>query len=167
MKALQALSTSLMVMLLFTFDAHAAKDRKFPHGCRDVGYEYKDGLLVFKPVVEDGAQTLFLLHNKSHYKVHLQLVKLPHKPFAPKYENEIKGNQWGAFATDLPVMQFKCSYDTGYDTQQTDCAQLFEICQYTRAKFSQHNGGNYWVINSGTQRNAVYGSIHNGILLRW
>ena len=167
--------TCLTLLLLGAVISHstlAAKKtrvkRRFPHGCRDVGYEFKNQLLVLKPQSEEHPQTIYLIHNLSHGHLLLQLEKLPQHTFSPHYKNVVRPNQWGAFATDQSIMQFKCSKATRRSAgEQIDCGHVLELCQYTRAKFADNNMGNYWAVVSKTRRGAMNEAIAKGILLRW
>lgn len=142
--------------------------RKFPHGCRELGYEFKGPLLVLKPVSEETSQTLYLLHNSSHNKLVLELVHLPEQPFIPNFANEVHGDQWAALAMDRQIMQFRCQKMLGGGrTQSVSCENTVEACQYTRAKFASNNRGNYWVENSNSKIGVVRTAITKGILLRW
>lgn len=173
--------------------AAAKRQRRFPHGCRHMGYGYKDGLLILKPIPNDSIkpkktemaaneeeqkpqrkpekppevpiQTLYLIHNLSGNSIHLRTKKLPDVPFSPTHENTIRPNQWAALAVNQKELQFTCAMaGTG---EMMDCTNMFELCQYNRAKFAAHNQGTYWVIKSGSRGQAKYGSIRNGILLKW
>lgn len=174
----------------FTHTAFAAKkERRFPHGCREMGYGYKDRLLILKPVPNDSIkpktpqtapngeqqksaepvevpiQTLYLIHNLSGQSIYLKTKKLPDVPFSPTYENTIRPNQWAALAINQKELQFTCAAaGTG---EQIDCTNMFELCQYNHAKFASHNQGTYWVVQSASQGEAKWGSIRNGILLKW
>jgi len=169
--------------------AATKKQRRFPHGCRHMGYGYQDGLLILKPIPNDSikpkktetlankeqqkpikpeeipVQTLYLLHNLSSHSIYLRTKKLPDVPFSPTHENTVRPNQWAALAVNQKELQFTCAMaGTG---EKIDCTNMFELCQYNRAKFASHNQGTYWVIKSGSRGQAKYGSIRNGILLKW
>lgn len=172
--------------------AFAAKEqRRFPHGCRHIGYRYQDGLLILKPVPNDSTkpkklkmaaneqhlpekqkprkvpiQTLYLIHNLSGHSIYLKAKKLPDVPFSPTHENTIRPNQWAAFAVNQKELQFTCTM-AGTGGGQIDCTNTFELCQYNHAKFAQHNQGTYWVVKSASRSQAKWGSIRSGILLKW
>ena len=143
--------------------------RRFPRGCRHVGFEFKNDLLILKPLSEETPQTLYMFHNTSNSNIILKLVKQPHEVFSPNYENKIRPYQWAAFAMDKENMQFSCkkSYRNSTDDDTTDCGGVLEVCQYTRAKFGGSNKGNYWVVSSSPRYSTVRTSIQKGILLRW
>ena len=151
----------------FTNNALAAKKKKtkrrFPLGCRPIGYEFKDNLLILKPVSnKERIQTLYLIHNVSHQPVYMEIKKLDTQAFSPSYENTINPNSWGAFALNQEVLQLSCSTHGS----PLDCWDILELCQYNNAKFAEHNQGTYWIVKSGSRSHAVYGAIHNGILLK-
>lgn len=143
--------------------------RKFPHGCRSVGYSFVNRLLVLQPdETNPNPQTLYFIKNTSHHKILLTVEKLPNQIFLPSFNNEIRGNQWGAFATDEKVIRFRCILIPRNGQEETiDCADTLTLCQYNNVKFADNNHGNYWVVNSETLRNTIRTSINKGILLRW
>ena len=96
-----AAAATFIAVTTFTHDAFAAKkERRFPHGCREMGYGYKDGLLILKPVPNDSLkpktpqtaangeqqksaepvevpiQTHYLIHNLSGQSIYLKTKKL-------------------------------------------------------------------------------------------
>lgn len=159
---------SVFIFHSTAIDAKSKKSkRKFPHGCRALGYGFADKYLILRPQTEEGRQTLYLLHNKSYKPVKLILIKSSQQIHMPSYKNTIKGNQWAAFATDEHEMKFRCINPSNNQSTTLDCSKIFEACQYTRAKFDQGNMGNYWVVKSDPLRRTIYKSILYGILLRW
>lgn len=163
--------TVLIVSILLIFNSafiYAKEKRKFPRGCRPIGFDFKDQYLLLKSEAEEHPQTLYLLHNTSRYDIQLSLVNNNNLIKTPRFENTIKSKLWGAFATDEPEMKFSCHIKSKHhDDRMVDCSNIFEICQYNRAKFADNNMGNYWVVNSNTLRKTVYKAITYGILLRW
>lgn len=152
------------VILVSTLPAHAAAPKKFPNGCREVGFEFKDGKLILNPVSEEGEiQTVYLVHNNSDNAVKFESEKLPGQVFAPNYKHTIDSNLWSSFSLGDPRVQFVCKSDDA----TVNCNDVVEVCQYTRAKFASHNGGTYWIKKSETQSQAVRSIISNGVLLRW
>ena len=150
-----------------TVNLHAATKR-FPNGCKPVGFEYQDGMLVLMPVSEtDQIQTVYLIHNMSHDTVNFISKKMPNQVFAPKYKHSIRPASWSSFSTNEHKIQFICKQGGYSYGQQINCADVLEICQYPRAKFAPHNGGTYWIKKSESRRQAVRSVIRNGVLLRW
>ena len=167
---------AILLGLMASQDALAAKKkeskpRRFPNGCRELGAQIHAGQLTLTPThKEDIPQSLFFVHNLSSESILLK-VNADRKAsrYSPSYENIIRPNQWGAFAVDLPSIAFAC-YTTsrGIPDEQIDCAHRFDICQYNNVKFSDANGGNYWVVKSDDVRGAIrIVSREVGILLRW
>lgn len=147
-----------------------AAKRKFPHGCKPVGYQFTYGALELKPVSEtQKIQTVYLIHNISHRVVELEAQKLAHHPVSPGYVTELDGDLWTAFVQDEPIVKFTCKFVYGDDEKQTTaCNEVLELCQYPRAKFAGHNGGSYWVKQQGESlKQAIDSVIENGVLLRW
>lgn len=161
----------LMALIATSTHAIAARrnKRQFPHGCRKIGYSFRDQLLVLQPdETNTKPQTLYFIKNTSHRDIFLTIEKLPEQIFLPSFRNEIRANQWGAFATDERVMHFRCTTAPRHGEEETiDCADTLALCQYNNVKFADHNHGNYWVVNSDSLRNTIRTSIRKGILLRW
>ncbi len=144
----------------------AKPPRKYPHGCRELGYEFESSLLILKPVSEsEDIQTVYLVHNKAPHPVHFIAKRDPKDYTAPPFENVIRGGQWGAFAMNQAAVEFICS--TPDQAQTINCGDVLELCQYTRAKFGTAINGTYWIMPSSSQKEAVRRTIHDGVLLRW
>jgi len=148
------------------------KSRRFPNGCREIGAKIENGFLVLTPTHKelDQKQSIFFLRNLSHHSVLLKVNKDKRQSrYSPSYQNTIRPNRWGSFAIDLPDITFACyTASRGMADQQIDCAHLFDICQYNNVKFSDANGGNYWVVKSSSLRGAIHTISRDvGILLRW
>ena len=149
---------------------NAATKRKVPNGCRQVGVDFNNNLVLFKPVNKEKLQseepqTVYLIHNGSpEYSVTMKVEKLDSEPFSPTYKNTIKSTRWAALAVDQQLIQFSCSTAHG---ESINCGNVLEICQYNNAKFASHNMGTYWIVKNGSRRVAIQGSIRSGILLRW
>ncbi len=158
----------LLLSLFFAHNAYSAA-RKFPHGCRTVGFGFAHGLLVLQSTNEDGPQTLYLIHNTAHEPIMMQQDKKKSEIFKSAYKNIIEPDEWAVFATDKNDLRMRCSTTFNEEEgHQVSCADLLELCQYNRAKFGPSNGGNYWVVPSEpVQKTAVRKTIKNGILLRW
>jgi len=159
--------SSILLSLVLT-PIYAKQPRRFPHGCRALGSKFHHDLLVLENAAEEHPQTLYLVHNLSSGPITLKRKRLDSRDLAPIYKNTIKYDQWGAFATDKPMMYFACfSGDAKEYSYQINCRDVLEICQYTRAKFGEGNMGNYWSVKSNGQRAAMRDAIKQGILLRW
>ncbi|ACJ18429.1 hypothetical protein [Coxiella burnetii] len=139
-------------------------EQHFPSGCRMVGYEFKNNLLLLKPDSEtEEVSTLYLIHNISPDAISFAVEKLPTQSFSPSYKNTINPNHWAAFALNQPFLQLKCHANE----ISVNCENVINLCQYNRAKFAEHNQGTYWILKNGTRYQAIRGAIDNGILLRW
>lgn len=168
-----------IALLLFGLFHHSAilaarlkgPNQTFPYGCRMMGYSYADNLLTIKPAYDPAPapqQTMYLIHNKSNRAVQVKAKKSPGEAYKPDHDNVINANQWAAFAMDQDQVQFVCTAaGDRQDNNAINCEQVFEVCQYNHAKFSESTMGSYWVVKTDTLENAVYGAIHIGILLRW
>ena len=170
------LSSLLAFALVFSYNALAATNsaklkrppRKWPHGCREIGYDFQSNLLVLNPVSDtEKIQTVYLIHNKSPQDIHFMAERDPKDITALDYENVIKGEQWAAFALNLPTVSFRCVVDNETN-EQVDCAQTLELCQFNRAKFGTALYGTYWMIQSFAEKDTTYRELMRmGVLLRW
>ena len=165
---LLAISSIVCINFALSSSILAKQERRFPHGCRDVGSSFKGNLLILEPESEETPQTLFLVHNISGSPVMLKRKRVDSKDFGPNYKNVIRYNQWGIFVTDKPMLYFSCHSKPhdGY-SYQLDCRDVVELCQFTRAKFGDGNNGNYWAVKSNGRRAGMRDAIRQGILLRW
>lgn len=162
--------TSLVLLissLAFPLSSLARK-RLFPHGCRQKGFEFQDGLLLLNSEQADNTQTFFLIHNKTEYKVELKVDKSPNDKFTPSHQNTIRPYQWGAFAMSDPSVNFACYLSSSYHGHyRIDCANSVELCQYNNVKFASHNGGTFWVVSSKSLQSTIRHAIKIGIFLKW
>ena len=160
--------TVFLLGLTVSHDALAAKrkPRRFPNGCRQLGFQFEGRLLTLVPAREElpNPQTLYFLHNTSGRSIHIKAEKSTDQPFTPSYENYIGVNRWAAFAMDLKTVAFTCNTGRG---EVINCGDTLELCQYNNVKFSDSNGGNYWVVKSLPRYGAIHKAINIGILLRW
>jgi len=158
---------AIFISLIFISSSFALA-RKYPHGCKDVGYVFENRLLVLKPASENHPQTVYLIHNKLKKSVKLIFIKPIGQGYMPHFKNIIKANKWGSFATDQPQLKFLCQISLKKRGKRTiNCGSALELCQYIRAKFPGSHMGSYWAVRSDTQRNAKYTTIKQGVLLKW
>ncbi len=130
--------------LFINTDTNArARRSAFPRGCQASGYHFTDGKLVINPDNADPHQTLYLIHNKSDTRVHVEYQKDPNAFMSPTWEADLDRNRWAAFATDKSNIPFKCKRKSRYEETDTDCGEALALCQYPRAKFALANMGNY------------------------
>lgn len=163
-------SISLLIigsLLLATMDSNGAKKaKKFFPGCHQLGYTYDRGHLVLEPVqVEDYDQTLYFIHNNSSSQIKIQYYKSQATLHYPLWETSVRSDRWAAFATDKVGLQFQCL--SGYGNQVIDCSSVLQVCQFPRAKFAEHNRGNYWITSNRSKYSSRNAAIRKGILLRW
>jgi len=138
--------------------------RKFPHGCRELGFEFQSPLLLIKSNPKGQQQTLFLIHNITPTDIRLKDETAPR--FSPNYEKIIPANSWAAFAFDSDLVQFNCSAAVN-DENKFNCQHAVELCQYNNAKFPDQNFGTYWLEETGSRDETMEEAIQKGILLRW
>lgn len=154
---------SLITLIALPNMMLAKEARKYPHGCRQVGFDFSNGQLHLKIITPDGLpQTLYLIHNKSPYEIMLKNAQS--SKYIPNYEKKIPQDRWVAFGRDVNEITFACLTP---DRQFLDCNEVIELCNYNNVKFPYTNVGTYWITNPGSQQEAMHGSISKGILLRW
>jgi hypothetical protein len=158
--------TSILSGLIFALSSHAATKSPFPAGCRTVGHEFINHLMILKPDMEDHPQTLYMIHNTSAQTIKLQLYKTSGQRYSPNYDNIIAKGEWGVFAMDEEFLPFVCATMAKKEITPVACHDTVEVCQYTRAKFDVANMGNYWVSHSRSLSSAIKESSGDGILLR-
>jgi len=72
---------------------------------------------------------------------------------------------WGAFASDVKNVNFKC-YKHELDNT-TETGEVLEVCQYPRVRFALSNMGNYWISTNKSQQAVIQDSVAKGIYLKW
>lgn len=169
-KIATTLSCSLLLSAI-PLVASAVTHSKFPLGCRNIGFEFKKGLLHLKPSLKGKKyeQSLYFLHNITHQNILFAINKAPEHKFGPNYKNVISPGNWGVFAVDFKHFTFSCSersFSGEAISYGDDCKQLVRVCQYNNAKFAEHNLGTYWNVSNTTRHEAIRSAIDSGILLR-
>lgn len=172
MKSLSILhNLSLLICLLAIQIPYAQAEqtpREFPRGCEQTGYSFLDYHLDLKPVVEQGDQTLYLFRNTLEKKIYMKYIEMSNAFMVPDWHTELSSDHWAAFATDKKQLYFECSIiDDKEQKTPVSCKEVLHICEYSRAKFAEHNRGNYWIATDETLDDVVNKAINNGILLRW
>ncbi|OGO95209.1 MAG: hypothetical protein A3F10_01200 [Coxiella sp. RIFCSPHIGHO2_12_FULL_42_15] len=162
--ALRFLSLGVLIVSSVTLDfAFAKESRKFPHGCREVGFDFSDGHLQLKMIAPDGLQqTLYFIHNKAPFDIALRNAQ--QSKYIPTYEKLFPQDRWASFGRDVDEIALTC---TTPDNQFLNCGEVLEVCNYDNVKFPETNIGTYWVTNPGSLQETIQGSIRKGILLRW
>lgn len=136
--------------------------RKFPYGCREVGFTFENNHLLLSMIPEGQEQTLYLIHNRAPFDIAVKADTT--SKFIPTYDKVLSAEQWLTFARDVKEVRFACFSQNG---DALDCGETLEVCNYNNVKFPDTNLGTYWITNSGSQSEAIHGSIKKGILLRW
>lgn len=149
--------------------ASQASVKTFLPGCHQFGHEYIGGRLVFTPVkTEEYDQTIFFIHNIYSDTIQLKYHRTEKTALHPLWQAKVNYNRWAVFATDQQGLIFSCYDDYGSgEGQRIDCGSAIEVCQFPRAKFGEHNKGNYWVTNNQSKKGARNAAIRKGVLLRW
>lgn len=157
----------LALMALVVTPVQAKKNREFPLGCKQVGFQFKRGHLVLKPDnPSEPLLTIFFIHNRSDHPVQMAVVANPRDPFPVDQENVLEPDGWGAFVQNEPEVTFYCAAKDD-SHHHMDCAEVLSACQYPNAKFAEHNTGTYWIATADTRNKAVKETIHAGVLLKW
>ncbi len=152
-----------LAMLCLTQQA-SSEPTKFFRGCDAIGSRFEDNLIVLNPDSSISRQTVYFIHNKSHYPLNIVLMKDIKQPYL-SYKNQIGSQQWGVFATDERSLNFACQ--VAGKNSMVDRQQVIELCQYVDIKFPQGNNGNYWAVTSSPLITARKEIVKQGILLRW
>lgn len=53
----------------------ANEERTYPHGCRQLGFDFDDDKLVLSQIDNGQIDTLYLIHNNSRYEIVLETDK--------------------------------------------------------------------------------------------
>jgi hypothetical protein len=162
------LVSSLVLCLLYPLNIHAeilpSRCEVTGCGCEITGFGYNNLYLVLN---KTGKQAFYLIHNKSKRPIELERLKNPEAFMSPPLRAKISPNKWAAFASDVESLPFQCSFIMQETTQQTDCFQVLDVCQYPRAKFALSNMGNYWVSTDQTKVQVIKDAAAKGIYLHW
>ena len=106
MRILQFLLASFI--LLVSGFCWAAK-KSLPLGCRAVGYEFKHGTLVLRPVAEETPlQTVYLIHNQSHKYLQMKSQVDPRQVAKHDFKHVIKPDSWVGFSVDQSHLELTC-----------------------------------------------------------
>ena len=150
----------LSAVLLNT--AHAGST--FPRGCEVSGFGFNQNYLILN---DNGEQAYYLIQNRSNSKIELERHDTDDAFMSPPLQASIDPMNWGAFASDVKNLNFKCYQHNGDNTAAIDCSEVLDICQYPRVRFALSNMGNYWISANKPQNNVIQDSVSKGIYLKW
>ena len=153
---------SLMLSLVLVSTVNASSS--FPRGCEVSGFAYDQNFLVLN---ERGDQSYYLIQNRSDTKIELERHDTDDAFMSPPLQASLDPMNWGAFASDVKNVNFKCYTHAGENTAQVDCRDVLEVCQYPRVRFALSNMGNYWISVNKAQNGVIQDSVAKGIYLKW
>lgn len=165
-KMIQKILMVTFIFLSFGMITNLANaEKKFPRGCEETGFEFKDGKLLITP--EEDKQTVYLMSNTSRSNIEVRYYD-PKYPNLGNWESIIKPRRWSSFAADMSTLFTCLSMKKGKKTETVDCKDVMRLCQYPRAKVPLHMHGTYFITkNIYTMNSAVRQTIREGVLLRW
>jgi hypothetical protein len=156
------INTCLLFSTLVIAKAHAIST--FPRGCEVSGFGYSQNYLLLN---DTGKQSYYLIQNHSDTQIELE-HQAPEETFmSPPLHISLAPSAWGAFASDIKNWDFKCYKRVAETTNQIDCRDVLEVCQYPRVRFALSNMGNYWVSFNKPQNEIIQDSTAKGIYLKW
>ena len=136
----------------------------FPRGCEVSGFGYSQNYLILN---ESGEQSYYLIQNRSDAKVELERHETGDAFMSPPLLATLSPMNWGAFASDVKNLNFKCYKHVEENTAIVDCRDVLDVCQYPRVKFALSNMGNYWISSDKSQSEVIQDSVAKGIYLKW
>ena len=143
----------------------AQSANSFPRGCEVTGFGYNQNYLILN---ETGKQAYYLIQNRSDTKIELEHQTLDDSFMNPPLHANFDPMSWGAFASDVKDLNFKCYKRNDEDnTTIVDCRDVLEVCQYPRVRFALSNMGNYWISFNQSQNAIIQESVAKGIYLKW
>lgn len=154
--------SSSIVLSSLTFGLSQAST--FPRGCEVSGFGYDHNFLILN---QSGEQSYYLIQNRSGNKIELERFETTDAFMTPPLQASLDADQWGAFASDVKNLNFKCYTHQKENTALIDCREVLDICQYPRVKFALSNMGNYWISINKTQSAVIQDSVAKGIYLKW
>ncbi|MDP3269743.1 MAG: enhanced entry protein EnhB [Legionella sp.] len=162
MSPLNLVGSSLFLCSLLVTASHA--NSSFPRGCEVTGFGYSDRYLVLN---ETGDQSYYLIQNRSNTRIELERHETGDAFMSPPLQASIDPANWGAFASDVKNVNFKCYKHELENTTETNCSEVLEVCQYPRVRFALSNMGNYWISTNKSQQAVIQDSVAKGIYLKW
>lgn len=161
MSLLNQIIKLFIISSLFITLVHAAT---FPRGCEVTGFGYNTNNLILN---ENGEQSFYLIQNRSDAKIELERHETDDAFMTPPLQASLEPSNWGAFASDVKNLNFKCYKHQDENISIVDCRDVLDVCQYPRVKFALSNMGNYWISSNKTQNAVIQDSVAKGIYLKW
>lgn len=162
MPRFSCINTSIIFSALLLNSAHAVSS--FPKGCEVSGFAYNQNALILN---ETGKQAYYLIQNHSDTKIELEHRSSEEAFMSPPLHATFDSMSWGAFASDVSNLDFKCYKHINEEITAVDCRDVLDICQYPRVRFALSNMGNYWVSFNKSQNAVIQESVAKGIYLKW
>jgi hypothetical protein len=153
---------SLLLSALIINTVNAASN--FPRGCEVSGFGYNENYLILN---ETGDQSYYLVQNRSDAKIELERHETGDAFMSPPLQASIDPMNWGAFASDVKNVNFKCYKHMEENTALIDCRDVLDVCRYPRVRFALSNMGNYWISVDKAQKAVIQDSVDKGIYLKW
>ncbi|MGC1182491.1 enhanced entry protein EnhB [Legionella sp.] len=143
---------------------NAPADSSFPKGCEVSGFTYSQNYLLLN---DTGKQSYYLIQNHSNTQIELEHQASDEAFMSPPLHATLDSMNWGAFASDIKNLNFRCYKRIGEETSVIDCRDVLDVCQYPRVRFALSNMGNYWVSFNKSQNAVIQESVAKGIYLKW
>lgn len=159
-----AISSSLLVAEAISAPKPAPQNSIFPRGCEVSGFAFNQNLLTLN---ESGNQSYYLVQNITNTRIELERQDNEESFMSPPLLASLDATNWAAFASDVKNLNFRCFKHVGDTTQQINCQEALEVCQYPRVKFALSNMGNYWISTNKSQYQVIQDSVAKGVYLKW
>lgn len=156
------INTSILFSVILMGNAHAVSS--FPRGCEVSGFGYGQNNLLLN---DTGKQSYYLIQNHSDARIEMEHQTSEEAFMSPPLHATLDPMAWGAFASDIKNLNFKCYKHVGDTAAQVDCRDVLDVCQYPRVRFALSNMGNYWVSFNKSQNAIIQDSVAKGIYLKW
>ena len=162
MSGFTRIKTSILFSAVLLSSANAAGS--FPKGCEVSGFGYNQSNLILN---ETGKQAYYLIQNHSDTAIELEHQSPQDAFMSPPLHATLDSQAWGAFASDIKNLNFKCYRRVNEEVTAIDCRDVLDICQYPRVRYALSNMGNYWVSFNKSQAGVIQDSVTKGIYLKW
>lgn len=156
------LNTSILFSAILMSNTHAVSS--FPRGCEVSGFGYSQNYLLLN---DTGRQSYYLIQNRSNIRIEMEHQAAQEAFMSPPLHATLDPMTWGAFASDIKNLNFKCYKRFAENADPVDCRDVLDICQYPRVRFALSNMGNYWVAFNKSQNAVIQESVAKGIYLKW